>query len=87
MRLDGKPARQINELEWWRDRVVANVWYEHVILIINPETGLVEKEYGTFWHLEAFLCHGCSNYLLIILLFLVVRLFNYMGCCRGKAKS
>ena len=46
MRLDGSKARQINELEFWRGRVVANVWYEHVLLIINPNTGLVEKEYG-----------------------------------------
>jgi glutaminyl-peptide cyclotransferase len=45
MRLDGSPALQINELEWWRDRVVANVWYEDVLLIINPVSGLVEKEY------------------------------------------
>lgn len=45
-RLNGSKAKNINELELWRDRVVANVWYEHVILIINPVTGLVEKEYG-----------------------------------------
>ena len=48
MRLDGSKARQINELEFWRGRVVANVWYEHVLLVINPNTGLVEKEYGMF---------------------------------------
>ena len=45
MRLDGTPALRMNELEWWRDRVVANVWFEDVLLIINPESGLVEKEY------------------------------------------
>ncbi|CAB9517135.1 Glutamine cyclotransferase [Seminavis robusta] len=45
MRLSGHPAVRINELEWWRDRVVANVWYRNVLLIINPVTGLVEKEY------------------------------------------
>jgi len=48
MRLDGTPAIRINELEYWRDRVVANVWFEHVLLIINPVSGLVEKEYGMF---------------------------------------
>ena len=47
MRLSGTKARNINELEFWRGRVVANVWYEKVLLIINPQSGLVEKEYGT----------------------------------------
>lgn len=51
MRLDGTPARQINELEYWRDRIVANVWFEHVLLIINHVTGLVEKEYGKYMRL------------------------------------
>ena len=35
----------MNELEYWRGRVLANVWYENVLLVIHPETGLVEKEY------------------------------------------
>lgn len=52
MRLDGSPAVRINELEFWRGRVVANVWFEHVLLIINPTTGLVEKEYGTLGSIE-----------------------------------
>jgi glutamine cyclotransferase len=38
----------INELEWWRGRVLANVWFKDIILVINPETGIVEKEYGEF---------------------------------------
>lgn len=46
-RMDGKKARNINELEWWRGRVLANVWFEDTILVIHPETGAVEKEYGT----------------------------------------
>jgi glutamine cyclotransferase len=46
MRQDGKNARSINELEYWRGRVLANVWYQDVILVINPATGVVEKEYG-----------------------------------------
>jgi len=36
----------INELEVWRGRVLANVWFKDIILVINPETGVVEKEYG-----------------------------------------
>ena len=28
-------------------RILANVWYEDTIIVINPETGIVEKEYGT----------------------------------------
>jgi glutaminyl-peptide cyclotransferase len=44
-RLDGRPARNLNEVEFWRGRVLANVWYEDVLLVINPESGMVEKEY------------------------------------------
>lgn len=29
------------------DRFQANVWFEDVLLVIDPETGKVEKEYGT----------------------------------------
>jgi glutamine cyclotransferase len=47
-RQDGSAAKNINELEWWMGRVVANVWYQDVILVINPATGVVEKEYGKF---------------------------------------
>ena len=46
-RMDGKDANEMNEIEYWRGRVLANVWYEDVVLVINPETGVVEKEYGT----------------------------------------
>eukprot|EP00977_Amphora_coffeiformis_P004424 scaffold945_cov170-Amphora_coffeaeformis.AAC.4 len=44
----GKDSRNINELEFWRGRVLANVWYEDTIIVINPENGVVEKEYGEF---------------------------------------
>lgn len=27
-------------------RVIANVWFQDTILVINPVTGVVEKEYG-----------------------------------------
>jgi glutamine cyclotransferase len=52
-RQDGTPARNMNEIEFWRGRVLANVWYEDVLLVIDPETGVVEKEYGTYWHTNA----------------------------------
>lgn len=45
-RHNGKPALQINELEWWRGRILANIWYEDVIVVIHPETGVIEKEYN-----------------------------------------
>lgn len=50
-RQDGSRATNLNELEFWRGRVLANVWYEDVLLVINPETGVVEKEYdfSTLW--------------------------------------
>jgi len=53
VRQSGQPAKNINELEWWRGRVLANVWYEDTIIVINPETGVVEKEYGKFLPPEA----------------------------------
>jgi glutaminyl-peptide cyclotransferase len=45
-RHDGTKALELNEIEFWRGRVLANVWYEDVLLVIDPETGKVEKEYG-----------------------------------------
>ena len=44
-RIGGSPATKMNEIEFWRGRVLANVWYEDVILVIHPKTGVVEKEY------------------------------------------
>lgn len=44
-RMDGSDALEMNEIEFWRGRVLANIWYEDVILVIDPETGIVEKEY------------------------------------------
>uniref|UniRef100_A0A7R9WV78 Glutaminyl-peptide cyclotransferase n=1 Tax=Craspedostauros australis TaxID=1486917 RepID=A0A7R9WV78_9STRA len=44
-RLSGRSATKLNEIELWRGRVLANVWFEDVILVIDPETGKVEKEY------------------------------------------
>lgn len=50
-RQDGSPATNMNELEFWRGRVLANVWYQDIMLVIHPETGVVEKEYdfSTLW--------------------------------------
>lgn len=45
-RQNNRDSKNINELEWWRGRVLANIWYEDVLIVINPETGIVEKEYG-----------------------------------------
>lgn len=44
-RLNGDDATQINELEFWRGRVLANIWYMDIIIVIDPKTGRVEKEY------------------------------------------
>jgi glutamine cyclotransferase len=46
-RMNGKPATQLNEIEWYRGRILANVWFEDVLLVIDPASGTVEKEYGT----------------------------------------
>lgn len=54
-----KIANNINELEFWRGRVLANVWYEDSIIVINPETGIVEKEYGEF--VAEFVCFCTSG--------------------------
>jgi glutaminyl-peptide cyclotransferase len=47
-RLSGKPAIKMNELEYWRGKILANVWYQDSLIVIDHVTGKVEKEYGTF---------------------------------------
>lgn len=47
-RQNSKKSNNINELEWWRGRVLANIWYEDILIVIDPETGIVEKEYGKY---------------------------------------
>lgn len=51
VRKNGQRARNLNELEYVNGRILANVWYEDVILVINPKTGLCESEYdmSTLW--------------------------------------
>ena len=36
---DGRPLRNINELEWIKGQVYANVWLSNVIVRIDPATG------------------------------------------------
>merc|ERR1712060_306015 len=33
----------LNELEYWNGYILANIWYNNYIVIINPSTGLVEQ--------------------------------------------
>ena len=40
--MDGRPVRFLNELEWIDGRIWANVYTTDLIVIINPETGIVE---------------------------------------------
>lgn len=43
VRLDGKPCRYLNELEWIDGLLWANVWQTDNIVCISPITGRVEK--------------------------------------------
>ncbi len=40
---NGKPLIRINELEWIKGKIWANVWQTDYIVIINPATGIVEQ--------------------------------------------
>lgn len=42
VRLDGRPVRNLNELEWIDGKIWANVYLTDMIVIINPEDGTVE---------------------------------------------
>ena len=37
----GRPVRNLNELEYVRGEILANVWHSHRIAMIDPETGKV----------------------------------------------
>ena len=41
VRLDGKPLRSLNELEWIRGEIYANVWQTNFIVRIDPASGEV----------------------------------------------
>lgn len=44
-RQGGNPAHNINELEFMDGKILANIWYEDVLLVIDPESGRCESEY------------------------------------------
>lgn len=58
-RQNSKKGNNINELEFWHGRVLANVWYEDTILVINPESGVVEKEYGASCYTRSMRDQNC----------------------------
>ena len=39
--LDGAPLERLNELEFIRGEIYANIWYKDLIVRINPESGEV----------------------------------------------
>ena len=39
---DGRPLARLNELEWVENRIWANVWQTDDIVIIHPQSGVVE---------------------------------------------
>uniref|UniRef100_UPI0027382D90 glutaminyl-peptide cyclotransferase n=1 Tax=Staphylococcus epidermidis TaxID=1282 RepID=UPI0027382D90 len=36
---EGKPVRNLNELEWVRGRIYANVWHTDMVAMIDPGNG------------------------------------------------
>lgn len=42
---NGEPVRNLNELEWVRGKIFANIWTTDWIAIIDPETGRVTGEF------------------------------------------
>ena len=38
---EGEPVRNLNELEWVKGQIYANVWLTNVVVIINPDSGAV----------------------------------------------
>lgn len=40
----GRPLPRLNELEWIEGRIWANVWTSDQVVIINPDSGVVEGE-------------------------------------------
>jgi glutamine cyclotransferase len=36
---DGKPVSQVNELEWVKGKIYANVWHTNMLIIIDPARG------------------------------------------------
>lgn len=44
-RLDGSPAFNLDELEFVNGKILANLRFKDIILVIDPKTGICEKEY------------------------------------------
>ncbi len=40
---NGRPLRDVNELEWVKGKIYANVWQSNVIVVIEPASGNVER--------------------------------------------
>ncbi len=38
---EGQPVRNVNELEWVKGRIYANVWQTNVLIIIAPQSGAI----------------------------------------------
>jgi len=38
---EGKPVRQVNELEWVKGRIYANVWETNMMILIEPASGAI----------------------------------------------
>lgn len=45
-RKDGSFVEKINELEYVSGWIFANIWYEDIIIKVDPVTGLVEQDYN-----------------------------------------
>jgi len=41
----GNPRKKVNEIQYVDDAIYGNIWYEDVIVKINPSTGVIEKEW------------------------------------------
>ena len=42
----GQKIPKLNELEWYKGTILANVWYDDRLLQINPSTGIVMKSWN-----------------------------------------
>jgi glutamine cyclotransferase len=40
--LDGRPVQRLNEVEWVKGEILANIWMTNYIVRIDPKTGLVD---------------------------------------------
>lgn len=68
IRQNGQPATDMNELEFVDGKVIANIWFKDILLVIDPKTGICEKEYdfSSLWpkserrHEQADVLNGVS---------------------------